>query len=126
MKDEFLNAIKIGENRWIKRVEISSDDYAKAENIDPCLTKNEEFWSLLESQCVAGCCGIDAFDFYPEEIASVASKFSGGRIRSEFIEAAEIIRNSDKTVFFSNRLNWYFSKSVLSELVDHIIESIKE
>jgi hypothetical protein len=75
MKDEYLNAIKIGEGQWIKHIDLSPEYYRNAEDIDQHFAKNENFWSQLESHCVAGCCGIDAFDLYPDEIKRDASQF---------------------------------------------------
>ncbi len=126
MKDEYLNAIEIGEGLWIKYVDLSSNEYRNAENLDLYLTVNEKFWSLLETNCVAGCCGIDAFDLYPDEITRVASQFPKSSIESELIEAKKNILNSKSTAFCSKRLNWTFEKSVLIELVDHIIKNVSK
>jgi len=41
-------------------------------DIDPELKALEPMWRALETSCVAGCCGLDAFDFSPENIASAA------------------------------------------------------
>ncbi len=35
-------------------------------------SNDEEFWKYLEVECVAECCGIDAFSFWVEDINRAA------------------------------------------------------
>jgi hypothetical protein len=65
--------ISIGPDKWITFFDINGRQ-AGAVDLDPLILPMEEFWSLLETNCVAGCCGIDAFSVWPEDIERVRLK----------------------------------------------------
>ncbi|HAP77909.1 MAG TPA: hypothetical protein DCR14_17725 [Acidimicrobiaceae bacterium] len=46
-----------------------STEWVLRPKIDPFLPEADWFWLSLERHCVAGCCGIDAFDFSAESVA---------------------------------------------------------
>lgn len=46
----------------------STDEWAGAADIDALLPEAEWLWRGLEIHCLAGCCGLDAFDFSEREV----------------------------------------------------------
>jgi hypothetical protein len=65
------NAIVIGPNEYIESVALTGNLDHTTE-LDPHMQDLSEFWSLLETHCVAGCCGLDAFDLTKEAVQSAA------------------------------------------------------
>lgn len=124
MKKDHINDISIGQDQWIEFVDFSKSAAADAYQIDSILIQNEKFWNLLEENCVAGCCGIDAFVFWPEDIKRIASQFDVEQLRNQFSEIIISVEALDHGVFVSSRLNLYCHKKVLLQLLEHIVKNI--
>jgi hypothetical protein len=118
MVDE--NDISIGENAWIKWVDFEPGDNEILE-IDELLKPTFDFWSALETECVAGCCGIGAFSFWKEGIVRAAADFGNIKLQSHLSDIKEQLIKSGKTTVSSTRLNNLFHKEVFIELLDHIL-----
>lgn len=126
MKDnEHRNDILIGKDQWIAFVDIS-DRRDSAINVDYLLLRVERLWDALETFCMAGCCGIDAFDFYPDNLAMVTTTLGKGNLRSELAYIQNELEDLPGEVFVSSRLNQYFHKSVLLQLLKHISENLRQ
>jgi len=114
--------ISIGEDRWITFGDLNRGQ-ARAVPIDPLLLSVMPLLDLLETECVSGCCGVDAFSFWPDVIQNATSQLKPQdreclvsnleRLQSE-VEALQ----TDTVV--STRMNQYFQKSVFLELLRHI------
>jgi hypothetical protein len=114
------NDISIGQDKWITFVDIANRPYERAESIDHLISPIEPFWSALETNCVAGCCGIDAFSLWPEDIEAASSSQERQAIVSALESLREFGESSSADTFVSSRLNNLFDKKVLIELIQHI------
>jgi hypothetical protein len=116
------NDIRIGEDRWIETGTLNLNDPRMAD-LDPWLNPLDSFLGLLETYCVAGCCGIDAFGFLPGEIRTAVARLSPNevaRLLAELFVLREAVAALDCETVSSRRLNQLFRKIVFLELVDHI------
>lgn len=66
------NVISIGKARWITFVELDGRQSSAIE-LDEILKPIEPFLDSLEKECVAACCGIDAYTLWPEDIAGATN-----------------------------------------------------
>jgi hypothetical protein len=114
------NDISIGQDKWITFVDISDRPYEQAVSIDHLISSMESFWSALETYCVAGCCGIDAFSLWPEDIQAASRSQDEQAIASALASLREFVEKSSADTFVSSRLNNLFDKKVLLELIQHI------
>ena len=112
--------ISIGQDKWITFVDISNRPYKSAVSIDHLISPIDSFWSALESNCIALCCGIDAFSLWPEDIEAVSRSQDGQAIASALEALREFVEQSSADTFVSSRLNNLFDKQVLLELIRHI------
>ena len=120
---ENTNDISIGQDKWIRW---KNFDHVPGNllSIDSLLESSWPFWSNLETQCVAACCGIDAFSFWPENIKKASQKMDKQKLISALTSLKYEILRSDTDVIISSKLNNIFEKSVFALLLDHILESI--
>jgi len=118
------NDISIGPDRWITFVHVDVSGPAPT-NIDHLIEPMEGFWRALETECVAGCCGIDAFNLWPEEIRRVAREVGDPDLVSKIIVLRAFVAGSGAESFISSRLNNLFRRSVLLEVLDHVVENVK-
>lgn len=121
--DNHKNDIRIGDNKWISFIDLSGR-YESAINIDHIIDKTSELWDALETECVAGCCGIDAFSFYPQDIINVVSIMNDSQLEALLEEAIYQIESLPTTVVVSNRLNNYEDKIVFIALLNHLLKVI--
>ncbi|WP_240223335.1 MULTISPECIES: DUF6331 family protein [Gammaproteobacteria] len=121
--DEHKNDIRIGENEWIAFIDLSGR-YESAINIDHIIHKTSDLWNSLETECVAGCCGIDAFSFYPKDIISAISENDNSQLGALIQETINEIECLPTTVVVSNRLNNYEDKAVFIALLNHLLKVI--
>ncbi|WP_234015378.1 DUF6331 family protein [Burkholderia sp. BE12] len=61
--------IGIGPDRWIECGDLAGG-HGHAVDVDPHLAAVMPLIDALEIHCLAGCCGIDAFGFWPDEITA--------------------------------------------------------
>jgi Family of unknown function (DUF6331) len=115
--------ISIGPDEWIAFVDINGR-HAEAVDLDPMILPMGEFWASLETQCVAGCCGTDAFSFWPEDIERVRRQLPGALIHDQLVQLKHFVQDSRADVFVSHRLNQYFHRQVMTQLLDHLLEHL--
>ncbi|VWB17701.1 hypothetical protein BLA6993_00665 [Burkholderia lata] len=114
--------ISIGPDRWIEFGDLS-DGHAQAAAIDPSLAEVMPLIEALETNCVAECCGIDAFGFWPDEIeVAVATRDRDAlaRLVDDLLSVQRSIDALPSEIVVSTRMNHYFRKAVLLELLAHI------
>ncbi|VWB57217.1 hypothetical protein BLA14095_02525 [Burkholderia lata] len=118
--------ISIGPDRWIEFGDLSGGQ-AQALAIDPCLAEVMPLIDALETDCVAACCGIDAFGFWPDEIAvAVGSRDRDAlaRLADDLLSVQRSIDALPSDLVVSTRMNQYFRKAVVLELLAHIRTTI--
>lgn len=118
------NDISISENLWIDWIEF---DYraSNPKDIDDFLEPTMKLWNRLEVHCVAGCCGIDAFSFWREDIKNAVADLDQAYFIDELDKLKSKISNLDTEELKSSRINNLFHKNVFLKLIDHISEQIK-
>ncbi|MBN3772708.1 DUF6331 family protein [Burkholderia sp. Se-20378] len=115
----YKNDISIGPNRWIEFGDLSGGQVA----IDACLAEVMPLLDALETDCVAACCGIDAFGFWPDEIAvAVATRDHDAlaRLVDDLLSVQRAIDALPSELVVSTRMNQYFRKAVVLELLAHL------
>ena len=119
----------------------TNEDYANAAQVDSIIPKASWFWEPLERHCVAGCCGLDAFDFSPkfvrwvthqstdkprldnwrhDEVGDVAEL--AGQLRNTADEVAVL----PSQVVCSKRMNQYFERTEFVELLRNLADILDE
>ena len=111
--------ISIGKEKWISFIEIDGRQ-DNAMELDEILQLIHPLLDLLETKCVAGCCGIDAYALWPEDIAGAAKVARLPYLSQSVAEIRQRITESNESVFVSHRLNNFFDKHTLLQLIDHI------
>ncbi|VWC78599.1 DUF6331 family protein [Burkholderia contaminans] len=116
------NDISIGPDRWIEFGDLMGKQ-AQAVPIDPCLAGIMPLIDALETDCVAECCGIDAFVFWPDEIASAVGTRDCAALAQLADDLLMVQRSIDALpadLVVSTRMNQYFRKAAMLELLAHI------
>lgn len=120
---EYENRISIGKDLYIKSGPIPPD-WDKSIPIDDILSPIQPFLSKFEVNCVAGCCGIDAYQFWPDDIIRALDSDTNSLLHT-LRDVRESLTELPDVLFMSERINYYFKKSVLIKLLDHIINVIE-
>ena len=102
------NDISIGEDRWITFIDVAGRQ-DNAVSIDDMLAPLDSFWSALETECVAACCGIDAFALWPEDIRRVSALTDHKLLAESFASLRRFVEGSVSDVFVSQKLNNYLT-----------------
>lgn len=113
------NDISIGQDKWIKWIELDPNDESLF-NVDQLFEPTEQFWKYLETECVAACCGIDAFALWPEDIKNASKHFDLTELKDQLSTMKDDVVQVYKNVIISKRLNNLFDKKVFIQLIDHI------
>ena len=111
--------IQIGDGAWIEFIDLDGR-YDQAVDIDGLLG---DLWPLicrLETHCVAGCCGMDAFDFTREGIAAALLELDRAQLPAACAQARSAVAAADGDVFMSNTMNHMADKRVFLQLLEHI------
>ncbi|WP_138990034.1 DUF6331 family protein [Larkinella sp. C7] len=101
----------------------SSDITFKYSNVRDPLS---EFWNKTEIACIAGCCGINAFVLWPEEIVEVVKSLDIETLVSQLERVKEQVLVSDAQIITYRRLNYNFARSSFLELMDYLLTEIKQ
>ena len=115
------NDISIGKDEWIAFIDVIGRQ-DKAVSIDDMLAPLDLFWKALETECVAACCGIDAFALWPEDIRRASVVTDEKLLADALASLHQFVERSASGVFVSQRLNNYFDRQVLLRIIDHIQE----
>lgn len=124
MKKPRPNDISVGPDRWITFIDIENRT-SGAVAIDEILQPVFPFFDLLEKHCVAECCGIDAYSLWPVDIAEAFRDYGSLGSLRDFEQIRKQIVDTDGDVVVSRKINNYFDKTVILQLVDHITSSIR-
>ncbi len=123
MIDESKSAIHIGETERIHWVafDTSNKDHF---DVDYLISKHDDFWLFLQIFCVPDCCGLDAFRFYPGDIANAVNHVDKEILKQDLATLKTDIIKSGKEIITSDRLNTLVDKTVFIKLLDHIIKNL--
>ena len=115
--------IQIGDQAWIDYISIDGN-YADAIDIDAAL---DGLWPLicrLETHCDAGCCGMDAYDFTREGVATALLELDRAHLHAACAAARIAVAATASGVLLSNTMNHYADKRVFLQLIEHLDECI--
>ncbi|MRS59997.1 DUF6331 family protein [Larkinella terrae] len=101
----------------------SSDITFKYSNVRSPLS---QFWNNLETFCVAGCCGIDAFDFWPEAIVEAIKELYIETLVKQLERIKEEVLHSEAEIIGFRRLNHSFARTSFLVLIDYLITEVKQ
>lgn len=119
-----MKDIRIGKNKWIKWVDFDSTRDHSLFDIDPLLKPTFGFWNQLETQCVAECCGIEAYTFEEDDIRLAAEKIDKAELIPNLVDVKAKIEGITEHTLISEKLNQLIHKSVFIQLLNHIITTI--
>ena len=111
--------IQIGDDAWIEFIDLDGR-YAQAIDIDALLG---ELWPLicrLETHCVAGCCGMDAYDFTRDGIATALLELDRAHMHAACAAARAAVTAVASDVLTSGTMNHVADKRVFLQLLDHL------
>ncbi len=123
MAEENKSDIHIGETDRIHWVEFDTSGNNHFD-VDYIIAKHDDFWTFLQIFCVPDCCGLDAFRFYPEDIMNAANHVDKATLKEDLAKLKLDLRNSDKHIVISSRLNNLVDKAVFIKLLEHIIKNV--
>ena len=115
--------IQIGDDAWIEFIDLDGR-YTQAIDIDALL---DGLWPLicrLETHCAAGCCGMDAYDFTREGIATALLELDRAQMHAACAAAKEAVTAAASDVLRSATMNHVADKRVFLQLLDHLDECI--
>ncbi len=118
------NDISVGPDRWITFIDLEERQSAAIE-IDEILKPVFPFLELLENDCVAECCGIDAYTLWPDDIVEACRQFDPLELLQKIEQIRKRVSDTDGDVVVSHKINNYFDKGVFLRLIDHITSSIR-
>jgi hypothetical protein len=122
---ETTKDISIGKDKWIGWIDFDSTNASDLFEIDDLLWPTFDFWDKLETQCVTGCCGIDAYSFWEEDIKLAVDKIDKAALIKNLLAAKAEIESTSETIVTSEKLNNLIDKSVFIQLLDHIVTTIQ-
>jgi hypothetical protein len=122
---ETTRDISIGKDKWIRWIHFDSTSDNDLFEIDDLLGPTFDFWDKLETQCVAGCCGIDAYTFWDDDIKFAVDKMDKAELIKNLLSAKTEIESRSETIVISRKLNNLIDKSVFIQLLDHIVTTIQ-
>ena len=115
--------IQIADDAWIEYLDIAGR-YDQAIDIDALL---DGLWPLicrLETHCDAGCCGMDAYDFTREGVATALLELDRAQLHAACAAAKEAVTAAASDVLTSATMNHFADKRVFLQLLEHLDECI--
>ena len=118
----------------------TSEQYDAARNSPDPIPEAEWFWRPLERWCVAGCCGLGAYDFSPAFVRWVTHQSTDKPKRDNwrFDEIGDLtqltadlrsssvrLRALNTPLVFSKTLDLYFEPGDLAKVLDRLVEAIE-
>lgn len=122
--NEHRGEISIGQDEWIPYFDLEGR-HDSAVEIDFLLRDSEDVWGALETACVAGCCSIAAFEFWPEDVARAAGDLEVHAAVGKIERLRSAVERICADVLVSRRLNCYFDKRQFTMLLDHLLKSFR-
>ncbi|MEQ9166866.1 MAG: DUF6331 family protein [Fulvivirga sp.] len=121
---EFSKDISIAKDKWIKWIEFDAESI-NSKDIGYLIEPTIKFWKQLEIECLAECCGIDAFSFWAENIQKANKKANISNLENLINQIIEKVAAIKEDVVVSSQLNQLINRKVFLELLEHIKKNIK-
>lgn len=111
--------IQIGEDEWIPFIALDGR-WQDAATVDELLQPLSPLFDRLETHCVAGCCGLLAFDFLAESVDAAARELDCARLLQALETVAAAVGQLPQSVLLSQRLNNYIDKTTFLQLLRYL------
>jgi hypothetical protein len=117
--------VSIGENEWIRFVDITGRSDRPA-SLDEHIQPMEPFWRALEVNCVSECCGINAHSLWPEDIWNAARSARDPQLLARLEALRQYTASVSSSVVHSTILNQLFDRDIFLSLLDHVIAKVDQ
>src|SRR5262245_26069682 len=125
MKPE--NDISIGPDRWLGWIDLGDPStFSAAVEMDDLLEPCFALWDALETHCVAGCCGISAFNLWPGSIRRALAGSAREKAARDLRNAQARLGSMDARLVVSDRLNQYFDRGLFIRILEHVCAALEE
>ena len=111
--------IRIGDDAWIEFIDLDGR-YDQAVDIDGLLGELRPLICRLETHCVAGCCGMDAYDFTRTGIATALLELDRAQLHAACSAAKVAVTAAASDVLTSATMNHFADKRVFLQWLDHL------
>lgn len=111
--------IRIGEDEWIPFIPLDGR-LQDAAPVDEWLQPLAPLFDRLETHCVAGCCGLLAFDFLAESVDAAAKELDCVGLLPQLEAVAVALGQLPQSVVVSQRLNNYIDKTTFLQLLRYL------
>src|SRR5690606_30780078 len=111
--------IPINEDQWINWIEFDAQSVDPID-VDTLIKPLNDFFSKLEIVCLAECCGVGAFSFFPNDITNASKDFNAEYLPAQLDKLINEISEIKGQVIVSEKLNQLMHASVFMELLKHI------
>lgn len=85
-----------------------------------------QFWNKVETGCLVACCGIHAFELWPDDIARAVQELDKLTLLKQLENLKNQVVNSTEQIVSYHRLNYNFAKISFLELLDYLITEVKK
>ncbi|NVO29600.1 MULTISPECIES: DUF6331 family protein [Hymenobacter] len=79
------------------------------------------FWNNLEVACVAACCGVQAFGWWPDDICRAAQGLNQQSLVEALRQTKQTVLSANKDVVSYDRFNQLFARASFLRLLDHLL-----
>lgn len=128
MRKRNPNDVSIGKGRWLRWLDFPSDlPKSEWENVDPWLADLAGLWDSLETHCVHECCGISAFNLWPDSVRCAVPVPRRPEVVGQLsVFRDRIARLPAGSVIVSTRLNQLMHRDLMLGIVDHLVDSLHD
>jgi hypothetical protein len=121
---KYEHDICIGQDEWIQWIAFDPRTDSELE-IDDLLNLTNALWTNLETACIAACCGINAFDLWPDNIKKASKDLDQDTLLQNLVAVRNTVAASKMELVSSDKLNLVCHRQVFVALLDHVIKSIE-
>jgi hypothetical protein len=82
------------------------------------------FWDRLETECVAACCGVHAFGWWPGDIARAVHGLNRPDVLAALRRTQEAAQNAGTDIVSYDRLNQLFARASFLQLLNHVLAAL--
>lgn len=118
------NDISIGKDEWLVFHDITHLSTDPVE-LDDALSPIRPFLDALETECVAECCGVDAYGFWQADIEQAVAQFNCEELLQSLKSVRQYAAETNSDLLVSHRMNNLFHRKTFLELIDHILKCVR-
>jgi hypothetical protein len=93
--------------------------------IDGALSATMPMWDALETECAAGCCGINSFSFWPQHLQASLAGLEPDSVTRALEDLRNTLDSSSSDTLLSSRLNSLFHRASFIDLVDYLLREYR-